>query len=128
MPFEACHTDVMQDIEYIDSPITKEQVKEIALQRFGDMVKVVVDIEKEVMAIGAELHADEEAFLLDKGSKQENLWGINIYPDLLMPDALEYDSMINIRPSQNNGSRSVEGEAIRKTISEIVRTLVPDLQ
>ena len=128
MPFEACHTDVMQDIEYIDSPITKEQVKEIALQRFGDMVKVVVDIEKEVMAIGAELHADEESFLLDKGSKQENLWGINIYPDLLMPDALEYDSMINIRPSQNNGSRSVEGEAIRKTISEIVRTLVPDLQ
>lgn len=118
----------MQDVEYIDSPITKERVKEIALQRFGDMVKAVIDIDKGVMSIGGELHADEEAFLLDKGSKQENLWGINIYPDLSMPDALEYDSMINIRPSQNNGSRSVESEAIRKTISEIVSTLIPDLK
>ncbi len=118
----------MADITYIDSPITLEKIKEIASERFGDMVKAVVDIEKKVMAIGGELHADEEAFLLDKGSSQQALWGINIYPDVSMPDALEYDSMINIRPSDNNSSRTVENESIRKTITEIIMQLIPDLQ
>ena len=118
----------MADIVYIDSPVSLEKIKEIAAQRFGDMVKAVVDIEKGVMAIGAELHADEEAFLLDKESKQEALWGINIYPDISMPDAIEYDSMINIRPSDNNSSRTIENKSIQKTINEIVARLIPDLQ
>jgi len=64
----------------IKSPITKSELMAIAQERFGDMVKAVVDIEQGIMAIGGELHADEEALLIEQGSKQENLWGINIYP------------------------------------------------
>lgn len=116
----------MPDITYVDQPLNRQQLKHIAEQRFGDLVKAVVDIEKKVMALGAELHADEEAFLLDKGSQQKNLWGINLYPDLDMPDMLEFDSMINIRPSSGNVSRTVEDEALRQTIVSIVTSLITE--
>lgn len=116
----------MPEISLIDKPISNAQLKEIASQRFGDMVKAVVDIDTEIMAVGGELHADEEAFLLDRGSRQANLWGINIYPDIPMPDGLEFDSMINIRPSQNNSSRSIEDQAIQEKIISIVKKLVQD--
>ncbi|HXL72540.1 MAG TPA: DUF5674 family protein [bacterium] len=115
----------MDEIELINAPITRQRLKEIAEKRFGDMVKGVVDIEKGIMALGAELHADEEAFLLENGSLQRNLWGINLYVELSIPDFLEYDSMINIRPSQNNRSRGVENPIIRQQIELIVRKLVP---
>ena len=112
------------DIVIIEQPISLTDLKEIASRRFGDMVKGVVDVEKKIMALGADLHADEEALLLEKGSKQANLWGINLYPDLSLPDFLEYDSMINVRPNQNNRSRGVESEEIRKIISGIVADLI----
>ncbi|MFA4930876.1 MAG: DUF5674 family protein [Patescibacteria group bacterium] len=114
----------MEDIVLIKEKITRERLREIASWRFGDMVKGVVDIERKVMALGADLHADEEAFLLENGSEQANLWGINLYPDLPMPDRLEYDSMINVRPNQNNRSRDVEDPVIRGKVEEIVMELV----
>ena len=104
----------------IDNSITNKELSEIAKTIFGDMVKGVVDIEKEIIAIDAELHADLEAILLEKGSEQENLWGINFYPEMDEEDFLEFDSMINIRPNQNNRSRGVDDENIRNKISEIV--------
>ncbi len=116
----------MADIVFVDKPMGLATLKEIAQQQFGDMVKAVVDLKRKVMAVGAELHADEEAFLLQQGSAQGDLWGINIYPDLTMPDQLEFDSMINIRPSQNNRSRSVEDPAVREAIVALVITLVVD--
>lgn len=116
----------MPDITLIDQPITRQQLKDIAALRFGDLVKAVVDIEKKLMAVGGELHADEEAFLLDQGSQQADLWGITLYPDLTLPDMLEFDSMINIRPSQNNPSRRVADPEIRQKISAIVAALVKD--
>ena len=85
----------MDDIVLIDKPVTLEEVKSVAAQKFGDMVKAVVDIEQETMAIGAGMHADEEVFLLDRGSKHENLWGINIYHGLEMPDMIEFDLRIS---------------------------------
>jgi len=114
----------MDEIVIINNKTSRKELKEIAEQRFGDMVKGVVDVEKRIMALGGELHSDEEALLLEKGSKQENLWGINLYPDLAMPDFLEYDSMINIRPSQNNRSRDVEDEGLRELIKVIVEELI----
>jgi hypothetical protein len=114
----------MDDIILIEKPITNSELKPIAEKRFGDMVKAVVDIEKNIMAIGGGMHADEEAFLLEQGSLQQNLWGINIYPNLEMPNMIEFDSMINIRPNQNNRSRNVEDEIIRKKILEIVTILI----
>lgn len=104
--------------------ISKSELKIIAEERFGDLVKAVVDIKKRIMAVGGELHADEEALLLEQGALQDNLWGINLYPDNSDQEMVEFDSMINIRPSQNNRSRGVEDENIRKIILEIVKELI----
>ena len=95
-------------------------LKIIAANLFGDMVKAVVDVDKEIIAIDAELHADLEGLLLQQGSKQVNLWGINLYPELSGEQFVEFDSMINIRPSVGNKSRGVDSEQIRKKIVEIV--------
>jgi len=76
------------------------------------------------MALGGELHADEEATLLEQGARQADLWGINIYPDLPADERIEYDSMINVRPSQGNRSRFVDDPAIRQRIGAVVAALV----
>lgn len=114
----------MEDIILINQPISRTKLKEIASQRFGDLAKAVVDISRGIMAIGGDLHADEEAFLLEQGSLQPDLWGINLYPDLAMPEMVEFDSMVNIRPSQNNRSRSVEDKVIQQKILELVNKLI----
>lgn len=114
----------MDNIRIIADKISLAELKQTAEKRFGDMVKAVVDIEKNIMAIGGEMHFDEEQLLLEQGSKQENLWGINLYPDLSGEQFIEFDSMINIRPRRNNRSRGVENEETRKKIIEIVQKLV----
>lgn len=96
------------------------ELTQMAAAGFGEMVKGVVDIQKELVAVDAELHADLEALLLEHGSAQKDLWGVNFYPELPGDDFLEYDSMINIRPSQGNRSRGVDNEALRKRIAEVV--------
>lgn len=116
----------MDDIILIDKPMSRQRLKSIAKQRFGDLVKAVVDVEKNIMAVGAELHADEEAWLLDRGSEQKSLWGISLYPDLPMPEMLEFDSMINIRPSSGNASRNVEKTEVRKKIRDIITSLIKE--
>jgi hypothetical protein len=108
----------------ITSPISLTELKAMAEDRFGDMVKAVVDIERGIMAVDAELHADEEALLLENGSLQNNLWGINIYPELGAADRIEFDSMINIRPSQGNRSRGVSDPAVQAAITEVVIRLI----
>jgi len=88
---------------------------------FGDLVKAVVDIDRQLVALDAQLHVDLEELLLEEGSKQKDLWGINLYPDLFGTDNfIEFDSMINIRPSHNNNSRNVEDEETRKQIITII--------
>lgn len=111
-------------MKLIDKEIAKSEILDIANERFGDMVKAVVDVELGIMVVGGELHSDEEAMLLDRGSKQENLWGINIYVDESLNTSLEFDSMINIRPRQNNRSRDVLDGDIREKIEVIVNNLL----
>jgi len=108
----------------IKDHITTSELEQMAKNRFGNFVKAVVDIEKNIMVVDAELHADEEAILLENGSKQENLWGINIYPELTGEDLIEFDSMINLKPHQNNKTRSVEDPEIRTKITKIVADLL----
>ena len=77
------------------------------------------------MVIDAEMHADEERELLTTGSKQSALWGINLYPELYnTDDFIEFDSMINLRPSQNNKSRGIDDINIQNKIREIVLNLI----
>lgn len=111
-------------IRIIKNIVVISELGEIAREQFGDFIKAVVDIKKEIMAIGGELHADEEAMLLEQGSLQKNLWGINIYVDKLGDEMIEFNSMINVRPSQKNYSRGVEDKIIQEKIISVVRKLV----
>jgi len=105
-------------------PLTLPELKEMAAAMFGDMVKAVVDVDRRIMVVDAELHADEEAALLERGSRQADLWGINLYPDMPEEEFIEFDSMINLRPSRGNRSRGVEDPALRERIIAIVDELV----
>jgi hypothetical protein len=111
-------------IKIIKEKITLQELQQIAVESFGELVKAVVDIEKGIMAIGGELHSDEESVLLEQDSLQENLWGINLYPKEIKENWIEFDSIINIRPSQENRSRGVENSEIREKIIQIVNLLV----
>jgi len=100
------------------------ELKKMAAAMFGDLVKAVVDVRLEIMAVDAELHADEEALLMESGSVQSDLWGINLYPELEGVDFVEYDSMINLRPARGNRSRGVEDPEVRERIRKIIASLV----
>ena len=103
-------------MQIITKQLTLDELKKIAANIFGNMVKAVVDVDRELIAIDAELHSDLEALLLDDGSKRRSLWGINLYPEIPGDDFLEFDSMINVRPSQGNRSRDVNDPQTRKKI------------
>ena len=111
-------------MKIVDGPISLADLKVLAEGRFGNLVKAVVDVERKIMALDGELHADEEALLLENGSRQEDLWGINIYPELEGPDHIEFDSVINIRPSQGNRSRGVDDQRTREKIVKVVSGLM----
>lgn len=112
-------------MKIIEKPISITELTKIAEERFGDMTKAVVDLNKKIMVVDADLHADQEALLLQQDSKQENLWGINLYPELFEDeDFVEFDSMINLRPSWGNNSRGVDNTNIQKQIREIVNSLI----
>ena len=104
-------------------PFDKKKLLELQTHYFGDMVKGVVDVAEKKIALDAEMHADLESLLLESGSRQENLWGINLYPEMDGEDFLEFDSLINIRPNQGNRSRGVENPATRDAITEIIKAL-----
>lgn len=112
-------------LRLVRTPITRNVLAEAAAAQFGDVIKAVVDVRRRILVIGGELHADEEALLIEDGSAQEDLWGINLYPAEDGPDWLEFDSMIHVRPSQGNRSRGVEDERRRTLIRQVVDDLVP---
>ena len=113
------------DIVIIEKPITRQELKKIAEKRFGDLVKAAVDIEQEIMAVGGEFHMDEQTTLFEeKGSKQQNVWGLNIYPEETGDGFIEFDSMINLKPNQGNRVRNIQDPVIRERITSIVKKLV----
>jgi hypothetical protein len=116
-------SDIMKEVTPHE-PLTIEELRKMAADRSWDMVKAVVDLGRNVMLVDAELHSDQEAELLATGSRQQDLWGINLYPDLPRPDRIEFDSMINLRPSFGNRSRGVDDPAIRERIAALVDRLL----
>lgn len=105
--------------------ISVTELNQMAEKMYGNLVKAVIDIQKDILVVDAEMHADQEQYLLEQGSKQNDLWGINLYPEKFdSNDFVEFDSMINIRPRQNNMSRSVEDPTIREKIIQLVNTKV----
>lgn len=112
-------------IEIIKNPISRFQLRRIAKEGFGDLVKAAVDIEQRIMAIGGELHMDDEVALIEQeNSKNENLWGINLYPDKEGEEFIEFDSMINIKPNSGNRNRGIDDPRIKKKIRDIVGNLI----
>ena len=89
-----------------EDPISLDELRRLAVGRFGDLVKAVVDLERGIMIVDADLHADQEAELLAEGSQQRDVWGINL------------------RPSFGNRSRGVDDPVIRERITRLVVGLV----
>lgn len=105
--------------------ISLSELRQMAEKMYGTLVKADVDVSKGIMVVDMDMHADGEAYLLESGSKQADLWGINLHPDKFgTDDFIEFDSMINIRPRQNNPSRDVLDDEIRKQIRDIVEKVV----
>ena len=105
-------------MKIITEIVTLNELKQMTAM-FGNMVKAVVDVDREFVAVDAELHSDLEALLLENGSKQKSLWGINFYPEMQGEEFIEFDSMINMRPSQGNRSRGIDNKGVCKKIIEI---------
>lgn len=104
----------------VEEPISEENLKKVA-EDFDGYIKVVVDVEKEILTAGGKRHVDGEQLLLQKRSKQKSLWGGGLD---LETGGVDYDSMINLRPNQANISREVLDTEIRSKITEIIRRLL----
>jgi len=111
-------------MQIIREKITLDELKKMSEKMYNRLVKAVIDVEQQIMAIDMEMHADGEMLMLEEGSLQENLWGINIHPELGGDEIIEFDSMINIRPSQGNRSRSIDNKDMQEKIKKIVFKLV----
>ena len=111
-------------MQLIDKNIALVELIPMAKKMFGNLVKATVDSEKEIMVIDAQLHADQELFLLEQGSQQKNLWGINLHPTALYENFIEFDSMINLRPSFGNCSRGIDDPIMQERVKLIVNRLV----
>ncbi len=107
-------------MQVIDT-ITIPELTKMSLTMYDGLVKAVVDLDKGLIVVDADMHVDEEQYLLEQGSKQSDLWGINLYPAQFgTAKFIEFDSMINLRPRDGNRSRGVESPEIRRKIVELV--------
>ena len=111
-------------MKLVHKTISVDELKKMAAKMIREIVKAVVDIEEEIMMVDAPMHADLEEVMLEQGSSQENLWGINLQPHKQGRDVVEFDSMINIRPSQGNRTRGVDDPRLREKIITIVERIV----
>lgn len=112
-------------VKIVKEPITREELRELASNGFKDIIKAVVDVRQGIMAVGGELHADEEVMLVERaGSKREDTWGVNLYVDKRGDEFIEFDSMINIKPSLGNRSRGVDDQDTREKIKEVIGNLI----
>lgn len=113
------------EIKIIKKPISRVELKKAVGDNFGDIVKAVVDVEKEIMAIGGEMHMDELELLIKKeNSNHQNIWGINLLTEKEDDQFIEFDSMVNLKPAFGNHTRGVDNPEIQKKIIEIVNRLI----
>jgi len=112
------------DVVLVEHRLAAAELRRLVATHFEDMVKYVVDVQRGVAAVGGELHADEEAVLLEQGSRQDDLWGANYYPGKGEAGCIEYTSLINIRPARGNRSMVIEDEGVRARVREITFDLI----
>lgn len=109
------------DIRIITKPVSRNVAKEIAKEFYVDMVKGVVDIERGIIALGGEWHMDANAKLIEQGSRQDVVWGFNFYHD---DNRIQYTSLINIRPGQNNRKIEIQDEELKRKMEQVIRKLI----
>ena len=107
------------DIVVTAEPLDPSVIRVLVDRFFTDMVKYVADVRRGVLAVGGELHADAEGVLLEAGSRQEDLWGANYYPGAGEAGCIEFTSLINIRPSQDNPSMEIQSEKVRERVRSL---------
>ncbi|MCF7796447.1 MAG: DUF5674 family protein [Lentisphaeria bacterium] len=107
-----------------DQQITPEKLKQLCEEWFGTFVKFVADVETKTIAVGGELHSDAEAILLEKGANQKDIWGANFYPFDPPEQRLEFTSLINIRPRDDNPAMEIMDPNIRQEVQELAETLL----
>lgn len=117
-------TDRVPDIVILTGRIDAADLRVLVDRFFEDMVKYVVDVERRVVAVGGELHADAEAVLLEDGSRQRDLWGANYYPGRGPDECIEYTSLINIRPAAGNRSMEIEDADTRQLVRDLTFALI----
>lgn len=111
-------------MQIITEVIQLEELRPMTAKFYGEMVKAVVDVDRQILAVDADMHADLERLLLEDGSEQRSLWGINLYPAMTGDAFIEFDSMINLRPVHGNRSRSVDDPETRRRIIDLVNRRV----
>ena len=109
-------------MKILQAPLSRQElIKESTNFIDENTIKGAVDIRRELLAVDSPMHYDCEQLLLENGSDQKDIWGINLYLDSDdIDDLVEFDSMINIRPAQDNRSRSVENPEIQAKIKAVV--------
>jgi Protein of unknown function (DUF5674) len=112
------------EVVIVESRIAPAELKRLTELFFGDMVKLVVDVERRRIGVGGQLHADAEHLLLEEGSRQEDLWGANYFPGRGPDDSIEYTALINIRPAHRNRAMEVEDAALRERMGALIRELI----
>lgn len=105
--------------------ISRDELRALAHEQYGDIIKAVVDVGQSIMGVGGELHVDIQSLLVEQEhSRGDTTWGINLYLDKTGEDFIEFDSMVNLKPALGNRSRGVENPEIQQKIREIVGKLV----
>ncbi len=111
-------------IKILRHKTTRSELKKLAEETFVEMIKAVADIRRGVIAVGGELHAEAEEKLLKDGSAQQDVWGFNIYFDGPFAEALEFTSLINIRPRDHNPSLTIQHPEISAKVRELAEKLI----
>jgi hypothetical protein len=113
------------ETKIVKDSITREELRALAHEQYGDLIKAVVDVRQGIMGVGGELHVDIQSLLTERASSQgDTTWGINLYLDQTGDDFIEFDSMVNLKPLIGNRTRNVEDESVRTAIRDIVARLV----
>src|SRR3989344_661856 len=117
----------LDDIRIIREKVAVSELKPLAALWYGTMIKGVADLQRGIIALGGDWHIDANSKLIEDGSSQLDLWGFNLYLDEHGDNAIEYQSLINIRPSQGNRTIDIKDTELCNKILLTVRPLVPEL-
>lgn len=113
------------ETKIIRDKITKDKLKTMAHEQYGDVIKAVVDVKQMIVGVGGELHVDIQSLLIEKANSEgANTWGINLYLEKSGEDFIEFDSMINLKPNLGNRSRDIENLEIREKIRQIINKII----